>query len=121
MLHTLLHPLLAQSATQLERQTREAVNQAGNWLTQDPIGRWVGIAIVGLVTAVALVVFFKSFRWAAARWKTFVALAIALAAAYLGAIYVFNLGPTGWIVGGFVAFALFIGAALAATQGGGRR
>ena len=113
--------LLAQPAARLQRDARRATDEATRWLTEDPTGQVVGVAGVVVVTAIALFVFFRSFRWAAARWKTFVGLAAALALGYLGVVYVLNLGPIGWLVAGVVALSMFLGFALFSTQSGSRR
>ncbi len=113
--------VLAQSTERLQRDAGRATEEATRWLTENPLGQLVGVAVVAAVTVVALLVLFRTSRWAAARWKAFAAVAVALAAGYVGVVYLMDLGPTGWLVAGFVAFSLFLGFALFSTRGGSRR
>ena len=121
VLPTVAAPVLAQQAAQLQRRGQRAVEGALEYLTRDPTGRWVGGALVVLLAVLALLGFFGVCRWAIPRWRRFVAAAAVLVGGYFAVVYILNLGPTGWLVAGFVAFSLFLGFALFSTRGGSRR
>ena len=108
--------LLAQS-----QDVNESVEQGINWLTQDPTGRIVGIAIGAVVLVFVLLIFFKMFKWAAARWKMLTGVAILIAAGVYGLAFVAQMGVMGFAVLAVVGFGMFLGFALYATQGGMRR
>jgi len=105
----------------LAQLTEVSADESLNYLTEDPVGRIVGGAIAIVIIALLLVIFFKTFRWAAARWKMLTGIAILLGLGYLGAMYLFDMGPIGWLIGGAVGLGLFLGFALFMTQGGSRR
>lgn len=111
-----LSPLLAQI-----EDVNQAAQEGIDWLTQDPTGRIVGVAAGVVVVGVALFVFFKMFKWAAARWKMLTAVAIAIAAAVYGVTFLLDMGLTGFLILGGLGFGAFFGFALFATQGGSRR
>jgi hypothetical protein len=94
----------------------EQVQQWLQWLTKDPTGRIVGIAAVSVLGVIALVVLFRTTRWAFARKKAFIGGALAVALLYYAAVYVLNLGPLGWGVGLLIAFACFVAFALYMTR-----
>ena len=108
--------LLAQS-----QDVNESVEQGINWLTQDPTGRIVGIAIGAVVLVFVLLIFFKMFKWAAARWKMFTGVAILIAGVVYGLTYVMQMGIAGFVIMAAIGFGAFLGFALYATQGGMRR
>lgn len=103
------------------QQVNQSVQQSLDWLTQDPTGRLVGIAIGAVITAIVLLIFFRMFKWAAARWKTFTALAIVLGGAVYGTTYLLDMGLFGLLILGALGMGLFFGLALFLTQGGSRR
>lgn len=102
-------------------QVNRSVQDGVDYLTQDPTGRWIGVAVGVVVLAVVLLVFFKMFKWAAARWKMLTGVAILLAAAVYGVTFLMDMGVTGLVTLGVIAFGMFFGFALFATQGGSRR
>ena len=88
------------------------------WFTTDPVGQKVGLGVVVVVALIVLYFVLRSMRWAAARWKSMLGLAVVLALVYYGVVFVFNLGFIGWIVAGMVAFGAFLGIALMMTHTG---
>lgn len=86
------------------------------WFTQDPLGQKVALGGAVVVGLIVLYFVLRSMRWAAARWKTFLGLAAVIALLYYAAVFVFGLGPMGWIIAGMVAFGAFMGIALMLTH-----
>ena len=88
------------------------------WFTTDPVGQKVGLGIVVVVGLVVLYFVLRSMRWAAARWKSMLGLAVVIALLYYGAVFVFSLSFLGLIIAGMIAFGAFLGIALMMTHTG---
>ena len=94
------------------------VQELWEWVSTDPVGRAVGLAVATLVGLFVLIQLLRTLRWAAARWKELAGIAILLAALFYGAMVVLQLGPVAWAVSGAVALGMFFGIALFLTQSG---
>jgi hypothetical protein len=104
--------MLAQVGADVQQQAQSWYE----WLSEDSTGRLVGIGLLAVVGIIALVILYKSTKWAAARSGLFIGLAAAAAVLYFGSIWLFNLGPLGWVVAGAIAFFMLLGAALFMTH-----
>lgn len=91
-----------------------------DWATQDPIGRMVALGVGVVVALLAILVLLRSMKWAAARWKMLFGVAVALAVLFYAGMSILQMGPTAWIITGFVLLGGFFGFALFMTQGGTR-
>lgn len=87
-----------------------------DWLTQDPVGRKIALAVIVVVGLVLLFFVVKSVRWLAARWKAIMCAGLVIGGLYFGAMTVFDLGPVAWAAAGMVAFGALVGFALIVSR-----